>query len=221
MCGRFGLTIELDALVEFFPFDPTTMTYQPRFNIAPTDPVLVYGVNGALTAEFMRWGLIPWFTKPGQKLPLAINAKSETVATQGMFKWPFQHRRCLVLSNGFYEWETVGKEKTPYRIGLDSWEPFAFAGLWDRWKNPVTGEETQSCTILTCPPNELIEPIHNRMPVILEPEHYGTWLDPQLTSGSPLQDILVPYPTDAMAMYEVSSLVNNVRNDVPEVVTPA
>jgi len=118
VCGRYGLTTDIEGLRDFFVFDPSTVDYRPRYNIAPTDPVLVYGAQEEPRAEFMRWGLVPWFTKAGQKLPLAINAKAETVATQGMFKWPFQHRRCLILSDGFYEWEKIGKERKPYRIGL-------------------------------------------------------------------------------------------------------
>lgn len=220
MCGRYGLTTDIEGLQDFFVFDPNSIDYRPRYNIAPTDPVLVYGAHGEPKAEFMRWGLIPWFQKPGQKLPLAINAKAETVATQGMFKWPFQHRRCLVLSDGFYEWEKIGKERKPYRIGLSSWEPFAFAGLWDRWKDPVTGEETLSCTILTCPPNELVEPIHDRMPVILPPERYGEWLDREVKGGQGLLDLLVPFPANEMAMYACSPLVNKVENDIPEVLAP-
>ena len=221
MCGRFGLTQDVEDLQGFFPFSVTRVPFKPRFNIAPTDPVLVYRENDDQAAEYMRWGLVPWFAKPNAKLPLAINAKMETIATNGMFKSPFERKRCLVLSDGFYEWETLGKVKKPYRIGLKSWEPFAFAGLWERWRNRETNEETLSCTIITCPPNELIEPIHDRMPVILPRERWDAWLDRDTKGGQAQLDLLVPYPADDMAMYACSPLVNSVANDVPEVVEPA
>lgn len=112
------------------------------------------------------------------------------------------------------------KERKPYRIGLSTWEPFAFAGLWDRWKNPETGEETLSCTILTCPPNEFVEPIHDRMPVILPPERYDQWLDRSLKDVDTLQSLLVPFSADAMTMYACSPLVNKVEKDIPEVIAP-
>ena len=127
----------------------------------------------------------------------------------------------MILSDGFYEWTGSGKDKTACRIGLKRWEPFAFAGLWYRWKNPETGEEVRSCTIITCPPNELVTPIHDRMPVILPPEGQAAWLDRDRAVGQELRDLLVPFPADRMAMYEVSRLVNSVQNDTAEVIRPA
>jgi putative SOS response-associated peptidase YedK len=229
MCGRFGLVVDIEGVLDYFRFDPSSVAYTQRYNVAPTDPVLTFGATGtntggatgASTAEYMRWGLIPWWSKAGgRKLPLAINAKSETAAANGMFKEPFQRRRCLVLSDGFYEWRKhEGGTTTPYRIGLTTWEPFGFAGLWDEWRGP--DGPVRSVTILTTTPNALMEPIHDRMPVILPAEAHEEWLAPHNHDTDALQRLLVPYPADAMAAYEVGAAVGNVRNDTPEVIAPA
>ena len=220
MCGRFGLVMDIEGMLDYFRFDPSSVAYTQRYNVAPTDPVLTFGATGASTAEYMRWGLIPWWSKPGgRKLPLAINAKSETAATNGMFTEPFQRRRCLVLSDGFYEWRKHEGGTTPYRIGLSTWEPFGFAGLWDEWRGP--DGPVRSVTILTTTPNALIEPIHNRMPVILPTEAHEEWLALDSHDTDALQRLLVPYSPDAMEAYEVGTAVGNVRNDTPEVIAPA
>ena len=224
MCGRFGMAADIEGVLDYFWFDPSSVEYKQRYNVAPTDPVLTYGAQGPRTAEYMRWGLIPYWSKPGgRKLPLAINARAETIATHGMFKWPFQRRRCLVLSDGFYEWHKpdVGGGDgavTPYRIGLASWEVFGFAGLWDEWAGP--DGTVRSCTIITTEPNELLEPIHDRMPVILPPEAHGAWLDGDNRDVEALGRLLVPYPSGEMAAYEVGKAVGDVKNDTPEVMEP-
>ncbi len=220
MCGRFGLVMEIEGVLDYFHFDPASVDYHRRYNIAPTDPVLTWGAAGQGTAEYMRWGLIPYWNKPGgRKLPLAINAKGETLATNGMFKGPFERRRCLVLSDGFYEWrKNPDGTTTPFRIGLSAWEPFGFAGVWDEWHGP--DGIVRSCTIVTTTPNELMEPIHDRMPVILAPENHEEWLDASNRDTASLQHLLSPYPSDGMALYEVSNAVGNVKNDTPEVIAP-
>ena len=220
MCGRFGLVADGETVLDYFWFDPSSVQYKQRYNVAPTDPVLTYGAQGPNTAEYMRWGLIPYWSKPGgRKLPLAINARAETIATHGMFKWPFQRRRCLVLSDGFYEWrKSDDGAVTPYRIGLASWEVFGFAGLFDEWHGP--DGTVRSCTIITTEPNELMAPIHDRMPVILPPEAHEEWLDRSNRDTAVLQRLLAPYPSEAMAAYEVGKAVGDVKNDTPEVIEP-
>lgn len=217
MCGRFSLTIDLEFLLEWFSFSVGGLEYWPRYNIAPTQSVLTYGARGAHTAEYMRWGLIPSWKIPDQKLPLMINARDDTLPFNGVFKQLLQRRRCLILADSFYEWRRNGKEKTPLRIGLKGWEPFGFAGLWDTWHDPEKGE-VQSCTIITCSPNEFMKPIHNRMPLILPPEAYGPWLDNDKHNLDELMSLLRPDPSNAMEACRVSYQLNSVKNDSPDVI---
>jgi putative SOS response-associated peptidase YedK len=221
MCGRFGLVSDIEGVLDYFRFDPSSVEYVRRYNVAPTDPVLTWGAAGPAKAEYMRWGLIPYWSKPGgRKLPLAINAKAEMLATNGMFKAPFERRRCLVLSDGFYEWrKNEDGTKTPFRIGLATWEPFGFAGVWDEWRGP--DGPVRSCTIVTTTPNELMEPIHDRMPVIIARRDHDEWLEGSNRDTSSLQRLLVPYDADDMALYEVGSAVGNVKNDTPDVIAPS
>ena len=214
------MVVDIEGVLDYFRFDPTSVDYTQRYNVAPTDPVLTYGAHGLETAEYMRWGLIPYWSKPGgRKLPLAINAKAETLATNGMFKWPFERRRCLVISDGFYEWhKNDDGTTTPYRIGLATWEPFGFAAVWDEWRGP--DGPVRSCSIVTTTPNALMEPIHDRMPVILPREAHGEWLDRDRRDTAPLGRLLVPYQAGDMALYEVGPAVGNVKNDTPDVIAP-
>ena len=220
MCGRFGIATDVEALQDFFVFDPASVDYVKRYNVAPTDPVLTYGAQGANTAEYMRWGLIPYWSKPGgRKLPLAINAKAETLATNGMFKWPFERRRCLVIADGFYEWrKNEDGSTTPFRFGVTDWEPFGFAGVWDEWRGP--DGPVRSCTIVTTTPNEMMDPVHDRMPVILPRSAYGEWLDREVRDTDLLSKLLTPYAAEAMEMYEISPAIGNVKNDTPDLLDP-
>jgi putative SOS response-associated peptidase YedK len=218
MCGRFTLAIDLENLLGQFLFPVEDLGYTSRYNIAPTQQVLTYGAQGPNTAEYMRWGLIPMWKKPEQKLPLMINARGDKLASSGVFKRPLQRQRCLILADSFYEWQ--GKEKTPMRIGLKGWEPFGLAGLWDSWHDPEKGE-AHSCTIITCPPNELMQPIHDRMPVIVPPELQALWLDRGVNDLEALMPLLRPYPSDEMEAYEVSRLVNSVKNESAALLSPA
>jgi putative SOS response-associated peptidase YedK len=165
----------------------------------------------------MRWGLIPSWAKDTKIGAKFINARAETVATQPAFRDAFRARRCLVPSNGFYEWKKAPDgTKQPYHIGLRDGAPFAFAGLWERWtRGPAPIE---SFTIITGPPNSLVAELHDRMPVILEPEHYDAWLT--ATDTAALQTMLRPFPAQLMAAYPVSTKVNSVKNDTPDVVEP-
>lgn len=203
-----------------FGVQEITEDLQPSFNIAPTHNVAVVLKDGTTRLVAMRWGLIPsWATDPtiGSKL---INARSETLTKRSAFKDAFKNRRCLVLADGFYEWQRHGKEKTPFFIHLKSELPFAFAGLYEIWKPPL-GESLVSCTIVTTEPNDLVRPLHDRMPVVLPKGAESLWLNPEAEDPSRLLDLLQPYPADEMAAYQVSSLVNSVKNDSPECIEPA
>jgi putative SOS response-associated peptidase YedK len=219
MCGRFTLTTDLDRLAEHFAFRTTNLSYTPRYNIAPSQPVLTLIDAQEHRAGFLRWGLIPsWAKDPGIGDRM-INARAETVAEKPSFRRALQKRRCLVLADGFYEWHKEGKKKTPLFITLKSREPFGFAGLWETWKSP-TGEVIHSCTIITTTPNALMESIHNRMPVILPREAETQWLDRTVEDPQSLLSLLTPHPAAEMEAYAVSPLVNSPRNDTSACIEP-
>jgi putative SOS response-associated peptidase YedK len=221
MCGRFTLTIDPADLKEAFPWLSIHDDLIPHYNIAPTQPVAVVPNTGENKLDYFIWGLIPsWSRDPsiGSRL---INARAETLAEKPAFRVAFRRRRCLILADGFYEWQSItgSKSKTPIYIQLKSKQPFAFAGLWDIWTHP-DGSEIRSCTIITTQPNELIEKIHNRMPVILPPQSYTQWLDISENRPEPLSKLLLPYPAEAMTSYQVSKSVNSPQNDTPECIQP-
>ena len=221
MCGRFSLISDLSALQLRFDFENPVTDYAPRFNIAPTQNVLtVRWEDGHNVAEHMRWGLIPSWAKDMSIGNRAINARAETLAERPMFRTPLRRRRCLILADGFYEWLRQGKARQPMRILLTTEEPFAFAGLWESWTNPE-GETIHSCTIITTTPNDVMRPIHDRMPVILLPEHEDAWLDHSMQDASVLSELLIPYPPDTMEAYPVATLVNSPANDTPDVIVRA
>ena len=221
MCGRYSLATEIEALAERFGFENGELPRQSLFNIAPTQGVLTVTNGSSLNrAQSMKWGLIPSWAKdssPGNRM---INARAETIETKPMFRQAFDRRRCLVLADGFYEWMKIGKSRIPMRVILKSGEPFAFAGLWDTWKSPE-GAQVHSCTIITTTPNAVMEPIHNRMPVILPREAEGLWLDTGESKTSALRALLVPYSAADMEAYQVSTLVNSPGNDTPDVIARA
>ena len=219
MCGRYSLITDISELQERFDFDSSELTHTPRYNVAPTQMVLTVTTGNGRRGSYMRWGLIPSWAKSASVGSRMINARAETLAERPSFRTAFQRRRCLVLADGFYEWERKGSGRRPMRIVMAPGEPFAFAGLWDAWRDPK-GEIVRSCTIITIAANDLLSPIHDRMPVILPRELESLWLDHDIQDPATLGDILTPYPTDAMEAYEVSSLVNSPANDGPEVVVP-
>ena len=218
MCGRYSLATDEGALVERFSFRGLDLPFRPRFNIAPTQGVLTVINDGSEnTGQFMKWGLIPFWAKDPKIGNRMINARAESVVEKPSFRQAFQKRRCLVIADGFYEWKKVPGGKIPMRIVLKSGEPIGFAGLWETWKSPE-GDPVQSCTIITTTSNALMEPIHNRMPVILAQEAEKVWLDVSVPSNtSELRELLVPYSAAEMEAYEVSTLVNSSKNDVAEV----
>ena len=220
MCGRFSQYHAAEAIAEAFEVDEE-IDLPPRYNIAPSQPVaaiLQLSDTNRRKLQWLRWGLIPsWAKDPaiGYKL---INARAETASEKPSFRSAFKHRRCLIPSDGFYEWQRLEGSKTkkqPYYFSLKDNNPFAFAGLWERWENPE-GDIVETCTILTTEANELVSPIHDRMPVILHSKDYDLWLDPNFISSDSLQALLNPYPSEAMIAYPVSSKVNSPKNDSPE-----
>jgi putative SOS response-associated peptidase YedK len=220
MCGRFTLTTDPGIIARRFGAPPaegggTT----PRYNVAPTQTVVTVTDDGQRHLAAMRWGLVPrWAKDPaiGSKM---INARAETLAEKPAFRQVLQKRRCLIPADGFYEWPNRGKSKQPLRVTLTTGEPFAFAGLWDTWHAP-DGQDLRTCTIVTTTPNALMAPFHHRMPVILTPEAEQVWLDPTIDNPEQLVPLLVPYPAEAMHVYPVSTLVNRVANDSPQLVLP-
>jgi putative SOS response-associated peptidase YedK len=221
MCGRFTLTVSPGQLQEAFPWVQVPNDLKPRYNIAPTQPVAVIPNDGKNRLDFFIWGLIPSWAKDNKIGYRMINARSETLHEKPAFRAAFRRRRCLVLADGFYEWrqEPGKKVKTPIYIQIEPKKTFAFAGLWENWQSP-DGSEVLSCTIITTPPNDLVEPIHNRMPAILDPQVYTDWLTPEEIDPSRLGKLLKPYPGDDMIAYPVSRLVNSPENDLPECIQP-
>jgi len=219
MCGRYSLTASLGELAQRFAFDGDRNDFRPRYNVAPTQQVLTVVGGDNRRAGFMRWGLIPSWSKDGPSNRPLINARAETVAEKPSFRGPLKNQRCLVPADGFYEWQKVGDAKRPMRITMRSGEPFAFAGLWSVWTDSE-GNRIPSCAIITTAANDLLKPIHLRMPVILAEETEDLWLDTALDDSDALTQLLEPYPDDALEAYEVSRLVNSASNDVPEVTTP-
>ncbi len=214
MCGRYTLKTPVERLSEKFQF-PEVFLLKPRYNIAPSQEVAVVRRlpdDRERKLAMLRWGLIPAWSKDPTKGAQPINAMAETAAEKPMFRDAFKRRRCLVPADGFYEWKQEGGRKQPVYIHMKDGEPFAFAGLWERWVREED-ELIESCTILTTEPNGLLEPIHNRMPVILDPKDYEQWLDPDVQEVTRLKPILHPYLPEQMTYYPVNLRVNNPRND--------
>jgi putative SOS response-associated peptidase YedK len=220
MCGRFSLGATT-RVAQIFDL-PDWREMPPRYNIAPSQnvPAIIRDREAAAREmRSMRWGLIPsWATDPGIGSRL-INARAETVATKPAFRRSLRERRCLILADGFYEWVRESGRKQPYCIRFRDERPFAFAGLWDRWQ-PAGEQPLDTCTIVTTTPNALVQPLHDRMPVILAADAYNRWLDPAVQAAERLVGLLRPYPDDEMVAYPVSTRVNNPANDSPDLVAP-
>lgn len=222
MCGRYALTIDPGDLKSAFPEFSFPEKGAPRYNIAPSQPILVLPNDGTNKADFFVWGLIPSWAKDPSIGNQMINARAETLSEKPAFRSAYKYHRCLIFSNGFFEWQAQPgkKSKVPHFIRLKSGVPFAFAGLWEHWQSS-DGSDVRSATIITTEPNELMAKLHNRMPVILQPNTYAQWLDPAPQSPNRLQNLLVPFPTEEMEAYPVSTLVNSPGNDNAECILPA
>ena len=206
MCGRFSLTPKIEQVIEKLNII-NSIEFAPSYNIAPSQNVpVVRNMDNRMVIAVMRWGLIPFWTKESPKSNSLINARGETVASKPSFRSAYKKRRCLIPADGFFEWQKMENGKLPYYIQLKNHEIFTFAGLWEQWQDD--DQIIESCTIITTDANDDMKPIHHRMPVIIDREHYQHWFE----SADP-QDLLVPYPNDALIAYAVSSHVNNPSNN--------
>jgi putative SOS response-associated peptidase YedK len=219
MCGRFTLTSKPHRLRDRFRLSMAPEEVVPRYNIAPTQPVLVIPNRTQRLLRPARWGLIPHWAKDASIGNRMINARAETLAGRPAFRDALERKRCLIPADGFYEWRRDGKRRQPFYFHGADGEPFAFAGLWDVW-HPPEGAPVASCTIVTTEPNELVAGIHDRMPVILAPELYDAWLDPRPQPADVLMPLLVPCPADWLDTYPVSAVVNSADNDDPACIAP-
>lgn len=219
MCGRFVLKSNQADIQRALQVAQLVLDLRPNYNVAPRQDVAVVLGNGEKRMAWFRWGLIPPWAKDASIGDRLINARSETAAEKPSFRAAFRKRRCLIVADGFYEWQKCGEQKVPMFIHLASNEAFGFAGLWETWISPM-GERIDSCTILTTAPNELMKPIHDRMPVILPLENHARWLDPHVQDPQLLLPLLQPYPAALMEAYEVSRLVNSPHNNSPELLHP-
>ena len=220
MCGRFTRYTDIEQIEKLFDVHDGSIVLAPSYNVAPTQPVLaVVQSEGEKRLVVMRWGLVPVWAKDISIGSRMINARAETLMEKASFKRPFKSQRCLVVSDGFFEWRKEGTKKVPVYIRLKSKKPFGFAGLYDTWTSP-DGEQIVSCTIITTASNDLIQPIHDRMPAILPKRQYKTWLDPKNQRFDALSALLAPYPAAEMEAYEVSRLVNAPANNSPQCIEP-
>ena len=215
MCGRYRLSKRKQLVEEYFDTAFYEPDWNPRYNIAPTQPVPVIRQNPKeprRDLSLLRWGLIPSWAKDSSGAARMINARSETAATTPAFRDALTNRRCIIPADGFYEWQRTGKAKQPYCFEVNNGALFAFAGLWDRWKDP-NGNWVRTCSILTTTSNAVTSAVHERMPVILDRTDYDLWLDPGMTRVEVVGDLLKPYNARLMRCYPVSPRVNHVAND--------
>jgi putative SOS response-associated peptidase YedK len=215
MCGRYRLSCRKQIIEEYFDASDWQDDWSLRFNIAPMQPVPVirqHPKESVRQISTMRWGLIPNWARDASIASGTINAKSETVANKPAFRDPLRLRRCLIPADGFYEWKRTGRSKQPFCFEVNHGELFAFAGIWDGWKNP-DGQWIKTCSILTTSPNAVAAAVHDRMPVILDPSSYDLWLDPGMQNVVAISELLKPHDARLMRCYPVSSRLNHVTND--------
>lgn len=219
MCGRYLLISPVEAMRRFFDVGGL-LNLPPRYNVAPTQdaPVLRLDKEGRRELIQMRWGLVPLWAKDLSMGARCINARAESLERKPAFREAFRQRRCLVPTDGFYEWEKKGKVRQPWRIGPAEDGLMALAGLWERWRAP-DGGVVRSFAVITTDANELVAPLHERMPAVIPPDGFSEWLDPA-TSPERLREMLRPYPSNRMKAYPVSRRVNDVRNDDPSCIEP-
>jgi putative SOS response-associated peptidase YedK len=222
MCGRYRLSRRKQLVEEYFDAADWQEDWSPRYNIAPTQPVPVIRQNPKepiREVSQMKWGLVPSWAQDSSGAAGMINARSETAATKPAFRDALKSRRCLIPADGFYEWARTGKAKQPYCFEVGEGDLFAFAGIWDRWKD-ASGNWIKTCAILTTTPNAVTAPVHDRMPVILDPDECDVWLDPGMMDVSAASDLLKPYDARLMRCYPISTRINHVANDDEECCRP-
>ena len=224
MCGRYSLQTPADILVGHFQLKKAPLL-NPRYNIAPAQPIAIVRLLTLQTGremELVRWGLIPsWAKDPGIGNRM-INARAETVSEKPAFREAFARSRCLIPADGYYEWQRqgrLGQRKQPFYIRMRDERAFAFAGLWERWRGP-DDKAVETCAILTTEPNAALKEIHDRMPVILDPQDYEQWLDPYIRQAELLQPLLRPYRDDELTAYAVSLRVNDPTHDDAACIAP-
>ncbi len=222
MCGRFTLRTPSEQLANMFA-QLTIPDIVPRYNIAPTQNVLcVRNRDGENEMVALRWGLVPFWAKDLKMGAKMINARGETVAEKPAFRAAFKKRRCLVLADGFYEWKKEAGGKQPYYITRADDQPFCMAGLWESWadKSDAQSKPVETCTVITTAANELMLQLHDRMPVILEPDEYDFWVDPDFSDRQPLEAALDPFPSEEMKYIPVSKVVNKATNEIYDCIVP-
>lgn len=220
MCGRYVRKTTRREIARWFDAeDDEAQTWDTSYNVAPQSVQPVVRLNresGAREIVLMRWGLVPFWSKDAKIGFSTINARAESLATAPAFREALKHRRCLVPADAFYEWQKLdAKRKQPFAIALANGEPYAFAGLWERWKDPTNQQWLETFSIITTDPNEVVAPLHNRMPVILERKDYGRWLG-EISLQAPPIDLLRPYPAAEMTAWQVDRAVGNAHNDSPD-----
>jgi putative SOS response-associated peptidase YedK len=222
MCGRYRLSRRKQIIEEHFDSVSGEEDWSPRYNIAPTQPVPIirqHPKDPRRELSLVRWGLIPWWAKDASGGARMINARSETAATLPAFRDAMKSRRCIVPADGFYEWKREGKTRQPFCFEVNNGELFAFAGLWERWKD-AADRVMETCSILTTTANAVTSAVHDRMPVILSPEAYDLWLDPGFADVTAAPDLLKPFDARRMKSYPVSARVGNAANDDAECCAP-
>jgi len=222
MCGRYRLSRRKQVVEEYFETAPVGGEWNPRYNLAPTQSVPIIRQNPkepGRDMSFVRWGLIPSWSKDSSVGAKMINARSETASMKPAFRDALKSRRCLIPADAFYEWKKIGKSKQPYCFEVNEGELFAFAGIWDRWKN-ASGNAVETCSILTTTPNAVTAVVHDRMPVILDLDSYDLWLDPGIEDVGLVSELLKPFDARIMRSYPVSTRVNQVVNDDEECSAP-
>jgi putative SOS response-associated peptidase YedK len=219
MCGRFEIHSAIDIIAELFGVAEWDIDYPPHYNIAPGQDILIVINDGGRKFIKSHWGFVPSWSRELNSGYRMINARAETAASSRAFRSAFEKQRCLVVADGFYEWRKEGTTKKPFYIRLKSRKPFGFAGLYNIWTSPE-GERLCTSTIITTDANELVKPIHDRMPVITAAGKYDRWLDPENQDSSALQGILHPYPSGEMECFPVTPKVNSFKYNSPENITP-
>jgi len=218
MCGRYTITVTIEEMLARYFAENVISPYQPRYNVAPGQLVPAVINDGSRNRiGLLKWGLVPPWAEDAKIGNKMINARAETIEERPAFRNAYLSKRCLLPADGFYEWQRSAGGKKPMRITLKGGGLFSLAGLYETWVSPA-GEKWHTCTVLTTAPNRLMADIHDRMPVILKPEDEALWLDRRVREPASLKHLLVPYPADEMAAYEVSAAVGNVRNDSPSLI---